>query len=113
MRSYRNRFLICLLAFILTAILASFGHEGGKHLLGSVQTVEDGSFTIVTQNNERITVSVLPTTKFVMSGHPATLKDLKPGERIVVHAKQNGKSWEAQEVHFGRMKASAKQTMNH
>ena len=43
-------------------------------------------------------------TKFENSGSPATLKDLKVGDKVVVHADVSGDKLVANEVHFGAMK---------
>ena len=100
MASPRNRIAILLgLAIFLTSVV--FAHEGAKHFMGTVKSVDADSLTIVTTANETVTLKVLPTTKFVKSGQPASLQDLKAGERVVVHAKQKGTSWETQEVQFG------------
>ncbi len=86
------------LALILTVVAAA--HEGGKHFLGSVKSFDATSLTIVTTTKETVTVKLLPTTKFVKGKQAASAQDLKAGERVAIHAKQNGTSWEAEEVHF-------------
>lgn len=92
------------LATLVTPLRA---HEGGKHFLGTVKALDANSVTIVTANNETLTLKLLPTTKFVKSSQPASLQDLKAGDRVAIHAKQIGTSWQAEEVHFGA--ASPKQ----
>lgn len=100
MASRRNKIAILfgLAIFFVTAV---FAHEGGKHFMGTVKSLDAGSLTIVTTANETVTLKLLPTTKFVKSGQPASLQDLKAGERVVIHAKQKGTTWETQEVMFG------------
>jgi hypothetical protein len=48
-------------------------------------------------------------TKFEKSGSPATLKELKVGDKVVVHADVSGDKLVANEVRFGVMKG--KQSM--
>lgn len=86
------------LAICLTSIV--WAHEGGKHFLGQVKSVDNDSLTIVTTTNETVTIKLVPTTKFVKSNQAASIQDLKAGERVVVHAKQKGTTWEAEEVHL-------------
>lgn len=98
--------LVLTLAVLLTA--TAFAHEGGKHFRGSLKSVDATSLTILTTAKETVTLKLLPTTKFVRSGQPATVQDLKAGERVVVHAKQNGTAWEAEQVQFGQTTPAAK-----
>ena len=48
-------------------------------------------------------------TKFEKSGATAALKDLKVGDKVVIHAGVSGGKLVANEVHFGAMKG--KQSM--
>jgi hypothetical protein len=54
-------------------------------------------------------VDVSDKTKFEKSGAAATLKDLKVGDKVVIHADASGGKLIANEVHFGTMKG--KQSM--
>ena len=90
--------LFGLAIFLVTGV---FAHEGGKHFMGTVKSLDADNMTIVTTTNETVTLRLLPTTKFIKSGQPASLQDLKAGERVVVHAKQKGTSWEGEEIRFG------------
>lgn len=100
MARHRSRaaVLFGLAIFLVTGV---FAHEGGKHFMGTVKAFDADNLTIVTTTHETVTLKLLPTTKFIKSGQPASLQDLKAGERVVVHAKQNGTSWESQEIRFG------------
>ena len=101
----KNRFALLVSLFGLLLATSVFAHEGGKHFLGTVKAVDASSLTIVTTANETVTLKLLPTTKFVKSHQPATLQDLKAGERVVVHAKKDGQSWDAEQVQFGTSSA--------
>ena len=65
--------------------------------------------TCKTTAKKSVTVDVSDKTKFEKSGSPATLKDLKVGDKVVVHADVSGAKLVANEVHFGAMKG--KQSM--
>lgn len=98
MANRKNSFVI-LLGLAIFLVGAAFAHEGGKDYRGTVKSVDASNLTIVVaKTNETVTIKLLPTTKFVKSHQPASLQDVKTGERVVVHAKQNGTSWEAAEV---------------
>ena len=97
----RNRFALFLSVLAMLLATTVFAHEGGKHFLGTVKAVDADSVTIVTTANETVTLKLLPTTKFTKSHQPASVQDLKAGERVVIHAKEDGKSWDAEEVQVG------------
>lgn len=94
--------VLCLM-FGLVSVLQA--HEGMHHILGKVAAVADNSISVETAGKESkvVTVSITPQTKFEKDGNPASLKDLKVGERVVVHAKENKeKKFEAAVVIFGK-----------
>ena len=72
--------------------------------MGTVISISDSSITVETKDKTSVTVDVSDKTKFEKSGSPATLKDLKVGDRVVVHADVSGDRLVANEVHFGVMK---------
>lgn len=98
-RKSNSAILFFALALILAAAVAA--HEGGKHFMGNVKSIDAGSLTIITTTHETVTLKLLPSTKFTRSHQPSSLQELKAGERVVIHAKQDGKSWDAEEVQFG------------
>jgi Cu/Ag efflux protein CusF len=112
MADRKNSIRLFLPAFALILALAlsqaAFAHEGGKHILGQVRAVDPESLTIVTTAKETVTVRLLNTTKYMKGKQPSSVQELKVGDRVVVHAKQNGKSLEAEEVHFNSSPAQAK-----
>ena len=77
-------------------------HGGGEHITGTVLTLSANSITVETPTHEKKTVILTPKTEAMMSGKKAAVMDLKPGERVVVHAMKNkdGKL-EAEELQFG------------
>jgi hypothetical protein len=89
------------LLFLLLVCIVATAHEGGKHFLGTVEAFDQNTLTVATTSNGTVTFAITKTTKFVQSGEPAHVSDLKKGGRVVVHARLNGQLWEAQEVRFG------------
>ncbi len=94
-----------LLAFSVMAL----AHGKEKHVMGKVTSTTDTSITVETVSKKSVTVSVTEKTKFEKSGAPAALKDLKVGEKVVIHADASGDGLVANEVHFCAKKA--KQSM--
>ena len=98
-----------ILALIATVSLAAaaFAHGTDKHVLGTVMKITDTEITVETQTKEVQIVKIAPDTSFVKSGAGATLKDLKVGDRVVIHAKPVGSDLIAHEVRFGKQASSA------
>ena len=93
--------IIALLAIISLATVA-FAHGTDKHVLGTVTKITDTEITVETQTKEVQIVKIAPDTSFVKSGANATLKDLKVGDRVVIHAKPVGNDLIAHEIRFGK-----------
>jgi hypothetical protein len=89
--------------------VTALAHGKEKHLMGTVTGISDSSITLETKAKKSVTVDVSDKTKFERNGSPATLKDLKVGDKVVVHADVSGDKLVANEVHFGVMKG--KQSM--
>lgn len=90
------------LLFALSVIALAHGKE--KHLMGKVTSISDTSITVETTDKKSVTVEVSDKTKFENGGAPATLKDLKMGDKVVVHADAAGDKLTANEVRFGAKK---------
>ena len=86
-----------LFAFSLMAL----AHGKEKHVMGTVTSISDTSITVETTAKKSVTVEVNDTTKFEKSSAPATVKDLKVGDKVVIHADVSGDKLVANEVHFG------------
>jgi hypothetical protein len=98
--------ILAILAFVALATVAA-AHGTDKHVLGTVTKITDTEVTVETQTKELQVVKIAPDTTFVKSGAPATLKDLKVGDRVVIHAKPTGSDLIAHEVRFGKQVPSA------
>ena len=90
------------LLFALSLIAVAHGKE--KHVMGKVTSISDTSITVETTTKKSITVEVTDKTKFEKSTAAATLKDLKVGDKVVIHADVAGNKLIANEVHFGAIK---------
>lgn len=96
------------LLFALSLMALAHGKE--KHVMGTVTNISDTSITVETTGKKSVTVDLSDKTKFEKSGAAATLKDLKVGDKVVIHADVSGDKLVANEVHFGA-KAKAMEGM--
>ncbi len=87
------------LALALSAI--AFAHGNEKHVMGTVTSISDNSITVETTSKKTVMVTVSATTKFQKSASPAALKDLKVGDKVVIHATGPAERLVAAEVRFG------------
>jgi hypothetical protein len=99
--------ITCILsALALTGAL--WAHEGAEHVTGSVKSITPESLTVETVKHETLTIMLTPKTEVMKSKAKGDIKDLKVGDRVVVHAaKGKAGQLEAQEVDFGAAPAAA------
>ena len=100
---------LAVVTLLFAVSLMALAHGNEKHVMGTVTSISDTSITVETTAKKSVTVDVGDKTKFEKSGASATLKDLKVGDKVVVHADVSGDKLVANEVHFGAMKG--KQSM--
>ena len=100
---------VAVVTLLFALSLMALAHGDEKHVMGKVTRISDSSITVETTAKESVTVEVSDKTKFEKSGVAATLKDLKVGDKVVIHAGVSGGKLVANEVHFGAMKG--KQSM--
>ena len=92
---------IAVVTLFLTFSLIAFAHGKEKHVMGSVTNISDNSITVETTAKKSVTIEINDKTKFEKSGAASTVKDLKVGDKVVVHADAEGDKLVANEVHFG------------
>jgi hypothetical protein len=87
---HRNivRFIVAAVTLLIGSTLV-FAHGGMEHVMGTVAAVTDTSITVETVQHKQVTVMLDPSTKFTHNAGQAALKDLKVGDRVVIHAKPN------------------------
>ena len=102
-----QRILTCMFVmFALAAALAA--HGGAEHVTGTVKTISPASVTVETVKHEMVTVMLTAKTEVMKSAAKADIKDLKIGDRVVIHAMKNKEGQlEAEEVAFGAVPAAA------
>jgi cell division protein FtsL len=93
--------IILLVAMLVVTAGAVSAHGKEQHVMGKVTAMTDSSITVQTKSKERVTVYTMAETKYEKSGTAASLKDLKVGDRVVIHADKMGDKLMANEVRFG------------
>jgi len=94
---------ICILLFLSTMV---FAHGNEKHVIGTVTKVDDTSIVVKTKEGDK-TVMMMPTTKFMKGTAAITKKDVRVGDRVVIHAMPMGEMLHATEVKIGTAPAAA------
>jgi hypothetical protein len=93
--------MILLVAMLALAAGSAFAHGKEQHVMGKVTAMTDSSITVQTKAKEPVTVYTMPETKYEKGGVAAMMKDLKVGDRVVIHAAIMGDKLMANEVRFG------------
>jgi ribosomal protein L2 len=75
----------------------AWAHEHQQHVMGTVTKIEGSSISVKAEK----TVAVVEGTKFVKNGAAVTQKDIKVGDRVVIHAMPMGDMLHATEVKIG------------
>jgi ribosomal protein S1 len=104
-RSMVKLFSIALLCAALAS--AAFAHGTDKHVMGVVTKITDTEITVESTDKQLTVVKLAPTTEFVKSGAASSLKELKVGDKVVIHAAPTGADLVAHEVRFGKMPTQA------
>lgn len=80
--------LTAVLTFLIGAT-ALVAHGDMVHVMGTVAAISDTEITVDTVKHTKETVMLDSSTKFNKSNAEASLKDLKVGDRVVIHAKED------------------------
>jgi ribosomal protein S17 len=92
---------ILLFVLVLFAAGAALAHGKEEHLMGTVTAMTDSSITVQTKAKDPIVVYTTVETKYEKSGAAASMKELKLGDRVVIHAARINDKLVANEVQFG------------
>ena len=97
------------LLLVLTTAAALLAHGGAEHIPGTVKALTQDTITIETTKHETLAITLTAKTAAVKNKAKGDLKDLKAGDRVVVHAAKNAAGkYVAQEVDYGAAPASKK-----
>lgn len=95
----KRRTLIATLLLACTAVLLH-AHGGMIHVMGTATAVTDTSVTVETTDKKTVEVQLIDTTTFMNGSKPSVKKELKVGDRVVIHAVKVKDSLQAHEVRF-------------
>jgi len=101
--------MILLVAMVVLAVGTALAHGNEQHIMGKVIAMTDSSITVQTKAKDSVTVYSMAETKFEKSGTAASMKDLKVGDRVVIHARKMGDKLMANEVQFGVVAKTSQQ----
>lgn len=93
--------IFALITLVLLSVTMLFAHGDEKHVMGTVIKKSGSSITVKDMKDKSTDVAITSTTKFMKGNKAVTADDVKEGDRIVVHAKQNGDKLEATMVKVG------------
>lgn len=88
----------------ITAVLLMqivFAHGDLQHVLGTITEASPTSLTVRTAENRTVVVELDSKTQFTKAGANIAAQDLKPGDRVVIHAKKDGNRLVARTVQIG------------
>lgn len=94
---------VAVFALALALPVFAFAHGNEKHVMGTVTNISDNSITVETTSKKTVMVTLNSATRFQKSGSAAALKDLKVGDKVVIHATGPEEKLVATHVKFGTM----------
>jgi ribosomal protein S17 len=101
--------MILLLAIVALAAGTAHAHGKEQHVMGTVTAMTENSITVQTKAKHLVAVYTMRDTKYEKSGAAASMKDLKVGDGVVIHAGKRGDKLMADEVRFGVVAKSSQQ----
>lgn len=101
----RRAFLAAL--FLISTSTLLHAHGGMIHVMGTVTAMTDTSVTVLTTEKKTVEVLLTSTTTFLNGSKPSSRKELKIGNRVVIHAVKEKDALQAHEVRFSQATAAA------
>ena len=95
----KRRSLIAGLLLLCTSVLVH-AHGGMIHVMGTVTGMTDHSITVESTDKKTVEVQFTDSTTFMNGSNPGDRKDLKVGDRVVIHAAKVKDALQAHEVRF-------------
>lgn len=102
-----NRRTLIAALLISTVSLIAYAHGNMIHVMGTVTALTDKTVTVSTTDKKSIEVLLTETTTYENGAKPATWKDLKVGDRVVIHAVKVKDALQAHDVRFSEVAATS------
>ncbi len=93
------RFCTALLLVIVFAVPV-LAHGNEQHVIGFVSKISGNEITVTTLDKKEVTVAATAKTEFYEGKTKVSLKELKVGDRVVIHAIKKESKLEAHTVKF-------------
>jgi len=88
------------LGLALCAMLV-FGHGGLEHVMGTIARISAASIAVTTSDGKTVEVLLDAKTTYSRGTQAIQKTDLKPGDRVVIHAEKAGDKLTAHTVEIG------------
>lgn len=82
-------------------VSAAYAHNGMEHVMGTVASMTDNSITVTTKTGKAQTVLINADTKFMRMNAAIAMKDIKVGDKVVIHATEKDEKLTAAIVQIG------------
>jgi ribosomal protein S1 len=92
---------VAVLTLLCALSLIAFAHEKEKHVMGTVTNIAENSITVETTAKKSVSVEATDKPSLKRADHPQPSKNLKVGDKVVVHADVSDNKLVANEVRFG------------
>lgn len=92
---------LMMIAFLGLAAPPLLAHGGGTHLKGTVSAIAPDQVTVKGADGRESEVRITPQTRFMRGKAVGKPGDIHPGDRVVVHTRNQGNALEAVEIHSG------------
>jgi opacity protein-like surface antigen len=98
--------LIAILFTLVLMLSGAYAHNGMEHVMGTVASISNNAITVTTADGKTQTVTTTADTKYMKMDAAIGLKDIKVGDRVVIHASKKDNTLIAAMVQVGIGKAS-------
>jgi Cu/Ag efflux protein CusF len=95
-----RRLLTLALALGLMVSMA-YAHGGMEHVMGTIASISATSITVTTTEGKSQTVLLTAETKYAKNNTAITVKDIKAGDSVVIHATRKNNELTAATVKVG------------
>ena len=97
----KRRPMIAALLLVTISLLAH-AHGGMIHVMGTATALTEKSMTVKTTDQKIVQIALTESTTYESGSKPSTRRDLKVGDRVVIHAVKINDTLQAHEVHFSQ-----------
>ncbi len=82
-------------------VSTAYAHNGMEHVMGTVTSVADNSITVKTADGKSKTIATNIDTKYSRMDAAISVKDIKVGDHVVIHATEKNEKLTAATVKVG------------